>query len=701
MNTYVYKDGKRVKIYEGDKIEEVKDEKKDQKLENLDNSEKSLYDQLQEKSALSCDILDHFDLNDDESILAILPFVKGGTFENFAQAMGAIEAFVHVPEADEHEDYLFDDFDPTTVALLKTLGLEDDVQLSDMMEVVNGANKLEKIANFGKIQKILLPYMEIPVTEKEPAGVDKKEELPTGTDNDYFIESVDDDNKKEEKTETIIEDKKEEEPSIELDNDSFIESTGGDKKEKVVVPVVEEKKELPTGTDNDLFIEPAIEIAPEVKNETDNQIVELAEEELKEKEINLTKLEPIKAKLLDIVKTAEPKLKQRAEIVMDKIEVSEIEEELKSEEINLQKLEPRKPKLLEIVARAEPELKQRAVVVLDKIELVEEENADIPKVDEIVPEVKNETIVESANETKENTTDLDKLYEIKKDQYLLLHVEPIKADLPALQRLVKDIDDNIKSENYKKEFADISNDLKRATEIYNQLQILNIAKEKASNYIDELEYNIDKEFYISELDKAGDNLSKLELFLADVNKKIDDIVGKQRKKGLLRTKEQKAKLQRSKEILQDIKIEAENRVKEQERLVGIIEEIDVDATFPDELLDGIATEEEKQVYWDKKAQLYGLTAATSDYLRESNPKKRAIRNIDDKLSEMGEPADPILKREKKSLESDKKKLEKELNKIKEPQEIKEQEKLLQELNSIKQKAENERRIKANEESSNK
>jgi hypothetical protein len=66
-----------------------------------------------------------------------------------------------------------------------------------------------------------------------------------------------------------------------------------------------------------------------------------------------------------ILERAEERNNQRPD---DETVITDVEEELKNEEINLEKIESRKPKLLEISKNAEPELKERVVVVLNKIE---------------------------------------------------------------------------------------------------------------------------------------------------------------------------------------------------------------------------------------------------------------------------------------------------------------------------------------------
>jgi len=165
---------KRVKIYDGDKIEAVKpviDEK-------LEVEPTLLIDQLTAKSGLACDLLKYFNLEDDDSINKVLVFVKNNSLDRFATAMNVIKDMVHVPtNKDLAFKFFMDDLDlqPEVQTLLKNFGIED-AQFNQFMTVVNGDTKETKLVTLVNIKNALTPYMNLVKPEEI---ITKPEEINT------------------------------------------------------------------------------------------------------------------------------------------------------------------------------------------------------------------------------------------------------------------------------------------------------------------------------------------------------------------------------------------------------------------------------------------------------------------------------------------------------------------------------------------
>ena len=183
VNTYVYEEdvNKRVKIYDGDKIEAVKpviDEK-------LEVEPTLLIDQLTAKSGLACDLLKYFNLEDDDSINKVLVFVKNNSLDRFATAMNVIKDMVHVPtNKDLAFKFFMDDLNlqPEVQTLLKNFGIED-AQFNQFMTVVNGDTKKTKLATLVNIKNALTPYMNLvnpeEIITKPEEIITKPEEIIT------------------------------------------------------------------------------------------------------------------------------------------------------------------------------------------------------------------------------------------------------------------------------------------------------------------------------------------------------------------------------------------------------------------------------------------------------------------------------------------------------------------------------------------
>ncbi|PJA48107.1 MAG: hypothetical protein CO170_03690, partial [candidate division SR1 bacterium CG_4_9_14_3_um_filter_40_9] len=119
---------------------------------------------------LSCEILDHFDLDDDESIKLILPFVKSGKIENLANAINTIKDMVRVPTDNETPlEFSMNDLDlqPEVQTLLKNFGIED-AQFNQFMNVVDGETRKAKLETLVKIKDAVLPYMNLVKPEVIP-----------------------------------------------------------------------------------------------------------------------------------------------------------------------------------------------------------------------------------------------------------------------------------------------------------------------------------------------------------------------------------------------------------------------------------------------------------------------------------------------------------------------------------------------------
>jgi hypothetical protein len=129
-------------------------------------------DTLCADSGFNCDVLTKLGI-DNDSLPDILNAMKGDIpekqKENLIVAMNAVKDMVHAPVAGETPlKFSMSDLDQDMQTLLKSFGMKDENQLTDLMAVVNGDTKEAKIAKLVAIKNTVLPYVKITTPTNNP-----------------------------------------------------------------------------------------------------------------------------------------------------------------------------------------------------------------------------------------------------------------------------------------------------------------------------------------------------------------------------------------------------------------------------------------------------------------------------------------------------------------------------------------------------